>query len=197
MFAVMVTGRLAQTQCEQITETQSVFTIADADNINHIVVFMTGTTPFPEGYGAQVYFSWPEPNAPPTWLLLGHLANDKPSAIFKVSGLKHAPNTVVDPTQFGQQQFSHLAQIGLSIEPLFTIQQSTPAITTEPFKGSKFAEFTQKMLDNFVNYMTSFGITQSEMTPNPNETFLPMSKMQTWYANFQRRLAQNPDFIFY
>jgi protein Hikeshi len=99
--------------------------------------------------------------------------------------------------QFGQQKFSHLAQIGISIEPLFTIQQSTPAVATEPYRGSKYAEFTQKMLENFVNYMSSFGITQAEMNPNPSETYLPMSKMQTWYSNFQRRLSQNPDFLFH
>jgi len=46
----------AQTQFDQISENQSVFTIPDADNINHIVVFMTGTIPFPEGFGAQGKF---------------------------------------------------------------------------------------------------------------------------------------------
>jgi hypothetical protein len=43
----------AQTQYEQISETQVLFTIPEADSINHIVVFMTGATPFPEGLGAQ------------------------------------------------------------------------------------------------------------------------------------------------
>lgn len=145
-----------------------------------------------------VYFSWPEPNAPPTWLLLGHLSNEKPSAIFKISSLKQAEAPADGLSlhmNFGQQQSSHLAQIGISVEPLTNIQQSTPSISSEPYRGSRYAEFTQKMLTNFVNYMTSFGITQAEMTPNPNETYLPMSKMQTWYSNFQRRLSQNPDFL--
>ena len=36
---------------KQIGENQVLFNIQDADNINHIVVFMTGQTPFPDGLG--------------------------------------------------------------------------------------------------------------------------------------------------
>jgi hypothetical protein len=36
---------------EQVGETQFLTTIHDADNINHIVVFLTGTIPFPQGMG--------------------------------------------------------------------------------------------------------------------------------------------------
>ena len=40
-----------QTDGQQIGENQILFNIQDADNINHIVVFMTGQTPFPDGLG--------------------------------------------------------------------------------------------------------------------------------------------------
>jgi hypothetical protein len=33
-----------------------VITIPDADNINHLVVFLTGTSPFPEGFGGSGWF---------------------------------------------------------------------------------------------------------------------------------------------
>lgn len=42
-----------QTEFQQIRETQFVTTILDADNINHIVVFLTGLMPFPEGMAGQ------------------------------------------------------------------------------------------------------------------------------------------------
>ena len=35
-----------------------------------------------------VYFCWPDPSGP-AWQLLGVLSNDKPSAVFKVAGLKN------------------------------------------------------------------------------------------------------------
>ncbi|PNF28599.1 OPI10-like protein, partial [Cryptotermes secundus] len=177
---------------EQVGETQFVTTIHDADNINHIAVFMTGTIPFPQGMGALVYFSWPDPNAPPVWQLLGHLAEDKPSTIFKISNMKKGSigSNDMGPNlnTFGQQSFSHNAQIGISIEPILHVQQQSALVTSQT--TSNFMQFCQKMLENFLNYASSF----AQMTPNPNETFVPLSVLQLWYSNFERRLQQNPNF---
>lgn len=38
-----------QTDFQQISDAQFVINIEEADNVNHVVVFLTGTTPFPEG----------------------------------------------------------------------------------------------------------------------------------------------------
>ena len=142
-----------------------------------------------------VYFSWPDPNAPPTWQLLGHLAEDKPSAIFKISNLKKGSSTTnsmgSNMNAFGQQ-FSHYAQIGISVEPILHVQQQSAIVSAQT--TSNFVQFCQKMLENFLNYASSFAITQAQMTPNPNETFIPLSVLQSWYTNFERRLQQNPNF---
>ena len=46
-----------QTESQQVSENQFLFNIPEADNINHVVVFMTGQMPFPEGLGgAGRYF---------------------------------------------------------------------------------------------------------------------------------------------
>lgn len=46
-----------QTDFQQIGENQFLITVPDADNINHIVVFLTGSVPFPDGTGgAGMYY---------------------------------------------------------------------------------------------------------------------------------------------
>lgn len=39
-----------QTDFQQVGENQFLTTITDADNVNHIVVFLTGQMPLPDGY---------------------------------------------------------------------------------------------------------------------------------------------------
>ncbi|XP_053658367.1 protein OPI10 homolog [Anopheles marshallii] len=194
-LGVIVSGRLVQTDFQQISESHFLITIPDADNVNHVVVFLTGTIPFPDGMAGGVYFSWPDPNAPPSWQLLGYISNTKPSAIFKISQLKKLDEITGQTTMmnnvFGSNlPISHIAQIGVSIEPESSLVQQTPSTTT----SSTYYQFGQKILENFFNFVSSFSVTQSQMTPAPNETFVPLSTVQTWYTNFERRLQQNPNF---
>uniref|UniRef100_A0A671UZA4 Protein Hikeshi n=1 Tax=Sparus aurata TaxID=8175 RepID=A0A671UZA4_SPAAU len=89
MFGCLVAGRLVQTDAVQVASDKFVFNLPDYENVNHVVVFMLGTVPFPAGMGGAVYFSFPDPaSGGPVWQLLGFITNDKPSAIFKISGLK-------------------------------------------------------------------------------------------------------------
>ncbi|KAI1297289.1 Protein OPI10 -like protein [Halotydeus destructor] len=88
MFGVVVSGRLPQVDFENVDQNKFLITIPEAGSINHVVVFMTGSAAFPPGMGASVYFSWPDPNMPPSWQYLGILSNDKPSAIYKITKLK-------------------------------------------------------------------------------------------------------------
>ncbi|XP_052798792.1 protein OPI10 homolog isoform X2 [Mya arenaria] len=154
---------------------------------------MTGQIPFPDGFGGAVYFSWPSP-AGQTWILLGHITNNKPSAIFKITNLKHSDATSSNHP-FGQMTAqTHLAQIGISVEPESQLAQQTPASIASTSAVEPFVEFSKKMCENVYNFMSSFALTQPQMTPNPTETFVPLSKLSQWYENFQRRLEQNPYF---
>ncbi|CAG0921546.1 unnamed protein product [Notodromas monacha] len=192
MFGVLVSGRLAQTDFVQADPTHFLLTINDADNINYVVVFMTGTTPFPDDMGGGVYFSWPSAEAPPQWQYLGQISNEKPSAIFRISRLKSSGLEASSvPVGFGQK-VTHNAQIGISLEPLQVLRSMTPAVeTSAELAAVGFVEFTQRMLESFLNFVTSFSQTQGQMSPAPNEIFVPLSYVQTWYQNFERRLAQN------
>ncbi|KAG6803077.1 protein OPI10 homolog [Apis laboriosa] len=193
MLGIIVSGRLVQTDFQQIGENQFLITVPDADNINHIVVFLTGTIPFPDGTGGAVYFSWPDPTAPPNWQFLGYISNAKPSAIFKISNLKK--NHEFENSNlgiFGVGKISHVAQIGVSVEPIAAIEQQAATVTQAT--SNSFLEFVQKMLTSFLNYVSSFSVTQAQMTPNPTENFVPLSAIQGWYETFERRLQQNPNF---
>lgn len=96
---------------------------------------------------------------------------------------------------FGQMEpQSHMAQIGISVEQLSQIAQQTPATASNTSNVQPFMEFSKKMCENLLNYAASFAVTQSQMTPDPSETFIPLSKLSQWYQNFIRRLEQNPNF---
>lgn len=85
MFGVCIAGRLPQTPSSQPDPTHLIFTLEKASSINHVTVFMDGTTPFPSGYAATVHFLLPGGQGD-QWKLLGCLKNDKPSAIFRLRG---------------------------------------------------------------------------------------------------------------
>ncbi|XP_031571298.1 protein Hikeshi-like [Actinia tenebrosa] len=193
MFGCVVCGRLVQTDAQQVGPTQVVFNLPDADSIQHIVIFLTGAVPFPDNMGGAVYYCFPSPQGQ-SWQLLGFISNAKPSAIFKISKAK--PEDVVsNPFSLNVQQQDHtMAQIGISIEPLTQLAQQTPVANATPTTLNTFVQFTQKMMESFVNYASSFSITQTQMTPNPSESFIPMSVVQKWYLSFERKLACDPNF---
>ncbi|VDM49637.1 unnamed protein product [Toxocara canis] len=122
VFGVIVAGRLIQgcdvtvlfislmhAPCLQLQanfiqagETEFVTEVSDASSINHVVVFLTGVTPFPDGMGGSgssfsfffstislkvvVFIRWPQGDGADTnWHYLGFICNEKPSAIFRVS----------------------------------------------------------------------------------------------------------------
>ncbi|KAM3956598.1 protein OPI10 homolog [Aphomia sociella] len=194
VFGLIVSGRLVQTEFTPLSESRFLITIPEVDSINHAVVFLTGVTPLPLGTAAMVYWSWPDPAAPPNWQLLGHISNNKPSAIFKISNLKKLHELSEENkfiSAFGQQQICHDAQIGISIEPETNVQLLASSVAQQ---ANDYVTFAQRMLENLVNFVASFTVTQEQMTPTPGVAYIPLNTLQTWYQNFERRLQQNPNF---
>nr|XP_013042834.1 protein Hikeshi isoform X1 [Anser cygnoides] len=194
MFGCLVAGRLVQAAPQQVAEDKFVFDLPDYENINHVVVFMLGTIPFPEGMGGSVYFCYPDQSGMAVWQLLGFVTNEKPSAIFKISGPKSGKGSQHPFGAMNLPQTPTVAQIGISVELLENLAQQTPVASAAVSSVDSFTEFTQKMLDNFYNFASSFAVTQAQMTPNPSEAFIPANVVLKWYENFQRRLTQNPLF---
>ena len=208
MFGLILAGQLVRSDARPVSETQAVFDIADISKSNHVVVFLTGQTPFPDGHGGAVYLGTPPEN--PTagdgivWVLLGHLSNEKPSAIFKISGLKK-PAAPTGNFLFGgggvggmamqNQPSAGGAQIGIMVAPIAELAQQTPASAAAANTADSFAQFTSKMCSNLFNYASSFAATPSQITPvGPNEQFVSMSVIQKWFDNFSRRMTMNPNY---
>ncbi|CAH1390459.1 unnamed protein product [Nezara viridula] len=194
MFGLLASGRLVQTNFEMVGEKQFLITIPDAHDLNHVVVFLTGAVAFPDGYAGLVYFSWPDPAAPPNWQLLGIISNEKPSSIYKISSLKkNQEQRTLEQSgflQFGQTKISHVAQIGISIETIDVVQHQHQLLEAENAKNqTQFVEFAQKMIQSFLNYSLSFTIS-----PTPNESYIPVKAVEDWYKNFERKLSLNPYF---
>lgn len=203
---------------QQVESNKFLITIPNAESINHVVVFLTGSIQLPLGTAGCIFFSLPDPNAPPTWHYLGYLTNEKPSAIYKLTNLTQAHLRDKKEQQQKQQPgiagphsglvFSyiqepviHVAQIGISIETIDSVNQMVPAIETAASNVTLFTEFMNKTVGNLFNYCSSFSRTASELMSNPFHAgslntvqYVPLSTIQTWYENYTRRLSNDQNF---
>ncbi|TFK29462.1 DUF775-domain-containing protein [Coprinopsis marcescibilis] len=201
MFGCCVAGRPLQTNLIQVDETHAYFELPFASSINHVCVFLLGTVPFPEGYGATVHFFWPGKG----FQLLGMLSNDKPSAIFRLRGTftsAQTPNNNaqnVFSAQSGNQQGQGdvIAILGLAIEPLSAIQaqiaslpagQINPALNGANSAGQPSANdvvlLAERIVKHLFNYIGGFTGANSPTA----DIAVPMNVIVKWYENFSNKL---------
>lgn len=138
-----------------------------------------------------MYFNYQVDGNEAFWIYLGKITNSKPSSIFRITNLKHEPLHSQNIT-FGAITPVHhsTAMVGISVESISVIDALTPATEAQPTTNiNSFGEFTQKMLENFYNYASSF----AKDAPDGNQ-YIPLAVLQTWFENFKRRLAINPNF---
>ena len=57
-----------------------------------------------------------------------------------------------------------------------------------------FSLFCRATVDHLQNYVMSFAVTQSQMTPDPSQSFIPMSAFVKWVSTFENKLKLNPNF---
>ena len=136
---------MAQVDAEpiQTDANKFVFNIASPELVNHFVVFLLGTQPLDQGYGAAVYVCWPASEGDISWSLAGmprafknnscdassssaagFISNEKPSAIFRL-GKNRADQS--SGTAFAAPTLqTGYVQVGVSIEPLDLLAQQTP-----------------------------------------------------------------------
>ena len=161
-------------------------------------MFLTGQLPFTDGFAGGIYFGISSDMGGLAWQYLGYISNDKPSAIFKISSVKPTIDCV---NPFGEAMMASIGDISsttvliaISVESTMQISQLTAATNTKASKVDSFVEFSQKMLENFFNYASSFAVNPIEGPINPMHSYVPLPVVQTWFDNFLRRLQNNPNF---
>ncbi|CAI4231894.1 unnamed protein product [Auanema sp. JU1783] len=192
MFAIVAAGKLPQ-QFSQFGETEFLCEVPNIESVNHVVIFMTGTQPFPADFGGSVYIRWPRANAESNWHYLGFISNDKPSAIFKITQLHQCDAKYSNV--FGDTAYSGevgCAQIGIMVETLKTIEGKVTEVETNASQKATMAEFGDRMVRNLVNHVESFTINMPK--PDGFADFIPLSAFQQWFNSFSRRFQQNPYF---
>ncbi|EMD37125.1 hypothetical protein CERSUDRAFT_115045 [Gelatoporia subvermispora B] len=188
MFGCLVAGRPLQTNLQQVDETHALFELPMASAINHICVFLLGTVPFPDGYGATVHFYWPGKG----FQLLGMLSNEKPSAIFRLRGTFSAVSS--NDTLFAGSPASGggpalTALLGLSIEPLPEILNEMTTLPSAISRAAPVASdatlMAERVVKHLFNYVSSFVSGGQTLTP---DTQVPMALIAKWYETFMSKV---------
>ncbi|KAG1752091.1 DUF775-domain-containing protein [Suillus lakei] len=206
MFGCCVAGRLLQTDLQQVDETHALFEIPAAEKVNHVCVFLLGTVPFPDGFGATVHFFWPGKGSQ----VLGMLSNDKPSAIFRLrsafSSTSAPPSGISTPSAFTSATLSSApgqvtAILGLALEPLEAIAaqlaslphapaQSAMNITPASTPTSSLASIAkpadpsvlaEKIARHLFNYIAGFVPAGTSVGP---DSTVSMGVIARWYESF-------------
>lgn len=97
-----------------------------------------------------------------------------------------------------QSPVQHVAQIGISLEPIESVNQMVPAIDTSASSLATFAEFVNKTVGNMYNFSASFSRPLSELVNDPSnypsKQYVPLASVQSWYENYTNRLKNDPNF---
>ncbi|KAG8215982.1 DUF775-domain-containing protein [Butyriboletus roseoflavus] len=179
MFGCCVAGRFLQTNLQQVDETHALFEIPAAEKVNHVCVFLLGTVPFPEGYGATVHFFWPGKGSQ----VLGMLSNEKPSAIFRLrstfSSLSNPASGMSTPSAFTSAASTTTGDVtailGFAVEPLEAVAAQIAALSTTTINSmlSADASAVTKQVD------------PGGMGP---ESMVSMGVIAKWYESFMSKL---------
>ncbi|EGG00741.1 uncharacterized protein MELLADRAFT_111625 [Melampsora larici-populina 98AG31] len=198
MFACIIPSRPIQTQSTAIPPDKIIFEFEEASLINHLVVFLTGAIPFPEGYGASVHFLFPNQSE---WKLLGMLSEEKPSAIFKLKGNQRSNfNHQLTSTSNSSIPQDHTkASLGFQILPLEQLQTECQSLPNQLIKLSSLStsngwihqtglnsdsiELIKSLGLSIFNYLASFSTT----IPGINGQWINFVHLEKWWKTFQNQ----------
>jgi hypothetical protein len=208
MFGVVISGRPVLTDAQAISETQFAFQIPSVPSFSHIVVFLLPGTTLPDGTAAAVYAQLP---STADFKLLGAIANEKPSAIFKVNSKAGGPagggvggdDAMVDEdTPVSLNGVVPALALGISVEPVAqvaanldqkkaqdaaTVGQSV-AGTEMVLRGQNAVTtkvLAQRIIKNCYDFLTSWGSGDT----------VPLKAFQAWWTKFEGKIERDPGFL--
>jgi hypothetical protein len=142
MFGVIVSGRPVLTDVQTISQTQFAFTLPAAPPFSHLVVFLLPGTALPADTAAAVYVQLP---GSPEFKLLGAIANEKPSAIFKVNnkaigiyGVSSDDDAMVDEATAAPLSNGATGNVmlGISVEPMAQVAANVAQMKAQAVQPS-------------------------------------------------------------
>ncbi|KAF1955739.1 DUF775-domain-containing protein [Byssothecium circinans] len=209
-FGVIVSGRPILTDAQAISETQFAFQIPSVPFFSHIVVFLLPGVTLPDGTAAAVYAQLPNTTE---FKLLGAIANEKPSAIFKVNNKAAGPaggglgddDAMVDDASAAPVNGAvpPLA-LGISVEPAVQVaanleqkkaQEAAAGVGAAPSSGGKIVlrgqntittkVLAQRIIKNCYDFLSSWGTGD----------MVPMKAFQAWWTKFENKIENDPAFL--
>ena len=214
-FGVILPSRPVLTEPFAVSPTQYAFTIPSSPAFTHIVVFLLPGFTLPDGTVAGVYIQLPGPAQ--SFSLLGAIANDKPSAIFRINSTSAANDAdgvpeeimaddVISTSRSEAYVIANLT-IGISIEvaaniseQLKTLKASQSGSSTSLVPLKKHSNsvpsnlstkiLAQRIIKNAFNFLASF----AGPTDNGAEV-VSLKSFQDWWNKFERRIENDPEFL--
>ncbi|CAO2654837.1 Nn.00g115700.m01.CDS01 [Neocucurbitaria sp. VM-36] len=207
-FGVIVSGRPVLTDAQVISQTQFAFQIPSEPPFSHIVVFLLPGVTLPDGTAAAVYAQLPGAS---DFKLLGAIANEKPSAIFKVNNKAGGPaggglgdeDVMVDEGPSANGAATPLA-LGISVEPAQQVaaaldqkkaQDAAASATPNMGQGNELVlrgqnsvttkVLAQRIIKNCYDFLTSWGTGDT----------VPLKAFQAWWTKFENKIERDPGFL--
>ncbi|KAF3003486.1 hypothetical protein E8E13_004264 [Curvularia kusanoi] len=207
-FGVIVSGRPVLTTAQIISPTQVAFSIPSQPSFSHIVVFLLPGTTLPDGTAAAVYAQLP---GSADFKLLGAIANEKPSAIFKVKngnaaggglGDDNNNDAMVDEGAAAANGSAGPLALGISVEPAAQVaaaleqkkaqenaaaagQGSNNALVVRGQNAVDQKVLAQRIIKNCYDFLTSWGSGDT----------VPLKAFQAWWTKFEGKMERDPTFL--
>ncbi|PVI03149.1 DUF775-domain-containing protein [Periconia macrospinosa] len=209
-FGVIISGRPILTDAQTISETQFAFQIPSTPPFSHIVVFLLPGVTLPDSTAAAVYAQLPHTSE---FLLLGAIANEKPSAIFKIhnkaggpaeGGLGDEDVMADEGSAMSPNNAMPALALGISVEPATQVAANLAQKKAQGQRDSSIAApptgneivlrsqnaantkiLAQRIIKNCYDFLTSWGTGDQ----------VPLKAFQAWWTKFESKLEHDPGFL--